>query len=52
MGGGRVVDGNITRGRVDLHIGARSLHVCVYMLTYMVMCLPCVCVCVHVYVHR
>jgi len=29
MGGGRGVDGNFTRGRADLHIGAQSLHVCV-----------------------
>ena len=52
MRGGRGVDGTLTRGRADLHIGAWTVHVCVYMFTYMDRGLPCVCVCVHVYVHR
>jgi len=42
MGGGRVVDGNFTCGRADLHIHARSLHVCVHMFTYMDRGLPSV----------
>ena len=52
MGDGRGVDGNFTRGLADLHIGARSLHVCVCTFTYVDRGLPCVRVCVHVYVHR
>jgi len=35
MGGDRGVDGNFTCGRADLHIRARSLHVCVHMFTFM-----------------
>jgi len=63
MGGGRGVDEIFTSGRADLHICARSLHLCVYMFTYMTGVSICVsvcsrvmytdntCVCVHVYVY-
>jgi len=48
MGGGWGVDGNFTCGCADLHIRARSLHVCVCMFTCMDRGLPCVWVFVYV----